>query len=152
MQALNLPPFPFKIVEEKGKLKIFDPIRRKYLVLTPEEWVRQHFIQYLIGVKKFPKGLLRLEGGVASAQRTGRYDALFLTPSGKPLLLIECKAPGVKITGETFFQIARYNGTLGVSYFAVTNGLDHYFVKINPENKSIDSLDDLPLYDALITQ
>lgn len=146
MQALNLPPFPFKIVEEAGKLKIFDPIRRKYLVLTPEEWVRQHFLQYLISEKGFPKGLLKIEGGIPGAQRAGRYDALFLNRSGKPLLLIECKAPGIKITKETFFQIARYNTQFQVPYLAVTNGLEHFFLQIDLVNKNLNSLEDLPHY------
>lgn len=108
-----------------------DPIRRKYLVLTPEEWVRQHFLQYLISEKGFPKGLLKIEVGIQGAQRGGRYDALFLSRSGKPLVLIECKAPGVSITKETFFQIARYNTQFRVPYMAVTNGLEHFFLEID---------------------
>lgn len=150
MHPLNLPPFPFKIVEQNGKLKIFDPIRRKYLVLTPEEWVRQHFIQYLISEKGFPKGLLKLEGGIKNSQRTGRYDALFLNPSGKAVMLIECKAPTVAITKETYFQIARYNIALNVPYLAVTNGLEHHFLKIDSLKNQISYLDEPPDYAYLV--
>lgn len=152
MQALNLPPFPFKIVKENGKLKIFDPIRRKYLVLTPEEWVRQHFIQFLISEKGFPRGLLKLEGAVKNQQRSGRYDALFLDKKGQPLVLIECKAPEVKITGETFFQIARYNTILKVSFLAVSNGLEHFFLKVDFVENKLTTLDDIPQYSYLVKQ
>lgn len=146
MFALNLPTFPFKIVEDQGKHKIFDPIRRKYLVLTPEEWVRQHFIQFLISEKGFPKGLFHLEGGVKVHQKTGRYDAIFKNRNGENVLLIECKAPSVKITQETFHQLARYNSRLNVPYLIVTNGLEHYFLKVDFVGNKIKILNDLPHY------
>ncbi len=147
MQALNLPTFPFKIKEESGKLNIFDPVRRKYLILTPEEWVRQHFIQYLISQKGFPPGLFKIEGGVTHHQRKGRYDALVANRHGEPLMLIECKAPDVSITQETFYQIARYNTEMQVPYFAVTNGLTHYYLKLDLNAKKLNFLDDLPNYE-----
>lgn len=149
MQALNLPPYPFKIVEESGKHKIFDPVRRKYLILTPEEWVRQHFIQFLILKKGFPKGLFKIEGGVSHHQRKGRYDAMVANRQGKPLMLIECKAPSVVITQETFYQIARYNTEMQVPYLAVTNGLQHYFMQIDLQEKQLNFLDELPDYQYL---
>lgn len=150
MQALNLPTYPFKLKEESGKHKIFDPIRRKYLILTPEEWVRQHFIQYLILEKKFPAGLFKIEVGVAHHQKKGRFDALVTDRQGQPLMLIECKAPSVVITKETFYQIARYNTEMEVPYFAVTNGLQHYYFKLDRDAKKLNFLEDLPEYQYLV--
>lgn len=146
MQALNLPTFPFKIIRESGKLKIFDPVRRKYLILSPEEWVRQHFLQYLIIEKGFPAGLLRIENKVRSTQRSGRYDALFVDRSGLPQILIECKAPEVKLTEETTFQIARYNATLKVPFLVLTNGLDHIFMEIGIHDGSFKVFGEIPDY------
>ena len=149
MQALNLPAWPFKIVKDNGKYEIFDPIRRKYLVLTPEEWVRQHFIRFLVDHRGFPAGLLRTERQVKHHQRTGRYDALFVDRQGNPLVLIECKSPSVKITDDTFAQIAKYNSTLQVKYWLLSNGLNHYFGKVNHRLGRLDFLPDLPHYDQL---
>lgn len=149
MHALNLPTYPFKIKEESGKNRIFDPIRRKYLILTPEEWVRQHFIQFLILEKGFPPGLFKIEGGVAHHQRKGRYDALVGDRQGAPLMLIECKAPTVAITKETFYQIARYNTEMEVPYFAVTNGMQHYYLKLDKVAKKLRFLEELPDYQYL---
>lgn len=149
MQELNLPPYPFKILKEKGKFKIFDPIRRKYLVLTPEEWVRQHFIQYLINSKGFPKGLLRLEVRVKHHQRQGRYDALFVDRTGRPHVLIECKAPDISLSRETLEQIARYNSGLQADYLVVTNGLEHFYLKPDPEKGELNFIEDIPEYPYL---
>lgn len=149
MQALNLPAWPFKIVKDNGKYEIFDPIRRKYLILTPEEWVRQHFIRFLVDHRGFPAGLLRTEVQVKHHQRTGRYDALFVDRTGKPFILIECKAPTVPITDETFAQISRYNIGLQAKYMLVTNGMDHFFGKVDHETGRLVFMDDLPQYDQL---
>jgi len=151
MQALNLPPFPFKIQEDSGIRKIFDPLRRKYLVLTPEEWVRQHFVQYLISVKGFPKGLFRLESTVFHHQRKGRFDLLCMDNCNQPVLLVECKAPGIQITQETFDQIGRYNSKLRVPYLAVTNGLEHYFMQADFQKSKANFLEDLPHFQYLVT-
>jgi hypothetical protein len=149
MQPLQLPPYPFKITHTGGKKRIFDPVRRKHLILTPEEWVRQHFLQFLINQKGFPKGLLRIEASVAHSKRRGRYDALFVNRKGSPLVLIECKAPEVPISRETFYQIARYNSKLNVPYLALTNGLEHYFLKIETDTNKISILDEFPDYKDL---
>lgn len=149
MQALNLPTFPFKIQEDSGILKIFDPLRRKYLVLTPEEWVRQHFVQYLISSKGFPKGLFLLENVVQYSQRKGRFDVMCVTRNGHPLLLVECKAPAVKLTQETFDQIGRYNSKLRVPYLAVTNGLQHYYMKVDFQESAVNFIEELPHYKYL---
>ncbi len=152
MQALNLPAFPFKITEDQGRKKIFDPIRRKYLVLTPEEWVRQHFLQYLIIQKGFPAGRFQLEVAVKHSQTIGRFDALSVDDRGNPLLLLECKAPDVKISQETFYQIARYNGTLKAKALAVTNGLQHYFLLFDLGENKFNFVNDLPEYQYLVNQ
>lgn len=149
MQALNLPPYPFKIKIESGKHHILDPVRRKYLILTPEEWVRQHFIQFLILHKGFPGGLFSIEKTVAHHQRKGRYDVMVAGREGKPIMLIECKAPGIEINNETLFQIARYNTNMEVQYFCLTNGLVHLFVEVDREKKQIKYLSEIPHYEYL---
>jgi hypothetical protein len=143
---LNLPPFPFKITDNDGKLTLFDPIRKKDILITPEEWVRQHFIQYLINQKKYPKSLIKLEGGHKLAGMSRRTDILVYNKQGDKLLLVECKAPSVTINQKTFDQIARYNMVHKVNLLAVTNGLQHYFCSIYFENNCYSFLDDLPNY------
>jgi hypothetical protein len=143
---LNLPPFPFKITDNDGKLTLFDPIRKKDILITPEEWVRQHFIQYLINQKKYPKSLIKLEGGHKLAGMSRRTDILVYNKQGDKLLLVECKAPSVTINQKTFDQIARYNMVHKVNLLAVTNGLQHYYCSIDFENNCYSFLDDLPNY------
>ena len=149
MRPLNLPPYPFKLLKEGEKYKILDPIRKKRLVLTPEEWVRQHMVMYLIEHKGFPAGLLRIESEVKYHQRYGRCDAVFLNRNGDSVLLIECKAPEVALNRETFFQIARYNSTIKAKYLLMTNGLEHWVMDIAFQEKGILSLSDLPDYQYL---
>lgn len=149
MQSLNLPVFPFKIVREAGKLRIFDPIRRKYLALTPEEWVRQHFIQFLVKEKGFPAGLFSIEAKVLHHQREGRYDALCMSRLGKPCMLIECKAPAVKISAETFDQVIRYNKTIGAPYLALTNGLEHFIMRVDFQERQVIFMEEIPEYQYL---
>lgn len=121
-------------------------------MLTPEEWVRQHFIQYIIREKGFPGGLIKLESSVHYHQRQGRYDVLCLGRDGNPLLLIECKAPDIKINQGTFDQIARYNTDLKVPYLAATNGLEHYFMRIDFEERKVLYLKELPDYQYITSQ
>lgn len=151
MQELNLPPYPFKIKIESGKHKIFDPVRRKYLILTPEEWVRLHFIQFLILHKGYPGGLFRIEGSVSHHQRMGRYDVMVAGKNGKPIMLIECKAPTVKITRETLFQIARYNTQMEVPYLCLTNGLVHLFVEVDYKKKQLINHPEILHYENLLS-
>lgn len=152
MKALNLPPADLKIVQDKGTLKIFDFVRKKYLVLTPEEWVRQNFLYFLIEHKGFPKGLLKTEIGVKYYQRKGRYDAMFLNRMGSPLLLIECKAPEVKIDSSTLNQAARYNSQTRAPFLALTNGLEHYFIKVDFLENKLVALPEMPTYEYLASQ
>jgi type I site-specific restriction endonuclease len=148
LQPLNLPPYPFKLTEREGRLYVFDELRKKELLLTPEEWVRQHFIQYLIGVKNYPKGLIKIEGGLKLNNRARRTDIVVFNREGNKILLVECKAPEVSITQHVFDQVARYNMVHQVPLLAVSNGLQHYFCEINLADKSYRFTEDLPLYQA----
>lgn len=147
--ALNLPQYPFKISEKENRYFIFDEIRKKHLVLTPEEWVRQHFIQYLIKEKKFPSTLLQIEGGLNLNQTKKRSDILVLNHSGDKIMVIECKAPSVAITQATFDQAARYNSVYKANWLAVTNGLQHYYAKIDHLNGSFLFIEELPEFGLL---
>src|SRR5689334_12958722 len=126
MEALNLPAFAFKVKQEKSKFWIFDGIRRKYLVLTPEEWVRQHFIQYLIQHLHYPKGLISPERGVIYNSLAKRTDICVFDTTGKVCMLVECKASSVKINEATIRQATTYNQNIRAKYVVLTNGLEHY--------------------------
>lgn len=146
LQPLNLPPHPFKITEVNGQLTLFDEIRKKTIVITPEEWVRQHFVQFLIKEKKYPKTLIRLEGGHKLHGMAKRSDIIVFNNTGNKILLVECKAPGVPINQKVFDQIARYNMVHKIELLAITNGLDHYFCMINFETESYSFIKELPVY------
>ncbi|MES2652883.1 MAG: type I restriction enzyme HsdR N-terminal domain-containing protein [Bacteroidota bacterium] len=145
---LNLPTHPFKITEKNGVYFIFDEIRKKHLVLTPEEWVRQHFICYL-KEKGFPSSLLQIEGGLSLNQTKKRSDILVYTNLGEKIMVVECKAPSVQITQATFDQAARYNSVYKAKWLAVTNGLNHYFAKIDHVNGKFVFVEELPDYREL---
>ncbi|HWZ05259.1 MAG TPA: type I restriction enzyme HsdR N-terminal domain-containing protein [Mucilaginibacter sp.] len=146
---LQLPPYPFKITDQNGQLTLFDPIRKKNIVITPEEWVRQHFVQYLINQKKYPKTLIKLEGGHKLHGMAKRSDIVVYNPAGEKILLVECKAPSVTIDQKTFDQVARYNMVHKVKVIAVTNGLQHYFCLIDFEAVNYKFIEDLPAYSQL---
>lgn len=149
MQALNLPSYNYKLKQEANKTFIFDFVRKKYLVLTPEEWVRQHFIHFLIIEKNTPLSLIVIEKGLKLNEMQKRADVLIYSKSKMPLVLVECKAASVKITQETFYQIARYNMVFKVPYLIVTNGLTHYCCKVDVENNSVVFLEDIPMFDEM---
>ncbi len=146
---LNLPPYPFKISERDDLYYIFDEIRKKHLVLTPEEWVRQHFLRYLIAEKGFPSVLLRIEGGLSLNQTRKRSDILVYDNLGEKIMVIECKAPSVPITQATFDQAARYNSVYKARWLAVTNGLSHYYAKIDHDKGAFSFVAELPSYKDL---
>ena len=143
---LNLPPFPFKISEYNGQLTLFDVIRKKEIIITPEEWVRQHFVQFLIHQKHYPKGLIKLEGGHQLNGMQKRSDIVVFNTVGNKILLVECKAPSVPVNEKTFDQISRYNIVHKVGLLAVTNGLQHYYCQINHEKSDYKFLKELPDY------
>jgi len=146
MKKLNLPPYSFKIKSKENKLYIFDMLRKKNVILTPEEWVRQNFIQYLIVEKKYPKSLIAIEKQLKINNLNKRTDILIFDKNGKTNIIVECKAPKVKIAQETFDQIARYNLGLNANYLIVTNGLQHYYCKMDHQLKKYNFLSDIPDY------
>ena len=148
---LHLPPYPFKISEHDGQLTLFDIIRKKDIVITPEEWVRQHFVQFLIRQKHYPKTLIKLEGGHKLLGIPKRTDIVVYNIKGEKTLLVECKAPSVTINQKTFDQVARYNMVQKVSLLAVTNGLKHFYCRINFESNSFEFIEELPDYKETLT-
>ncbi|WBX70544.1 type I restriction enzyme HsdR N-terminal domain-containing protein [Tenacibaculum retecalamus] len=146
MQKLNLPNYTFKLKSNENKTLIFDKWRKKYLVLTPEEWVRQHFVQFLIDEKKYPVSLIALEKQLTINNLKKRTDIVIFSSDGTPNIIVECKAPKIKIAQDTFDQIARYNLKLDANYLIVTNGLQHYFCKLDKENETYIFLEDIPDY------
>ncbi|HVW12560.1 MAG TPA: type I restriction enzyme HsdR N-terminal domain-containing protein [Mucilaginibacter sp.] len=146
LQPLRLPPYPFKITDHDGKLTLFDEIRKKHIVLTPEEWVRQHFVQFLINQKGYPRSLIRLEGGLKLHGMQRRTDIVVFNSAGERILIVECKSPDVGITQKVFDQVARYNMVHKVSILAVSNGLDHYYCTIDFAGGKYQFIEDLPAY------
>ncbi len=146
MTNLNLPPYSFKIKSKENKLYIFDMLRKKNVVLTPEEWVRQNYIQYLINEKKYPKTLIAIEKQLKINNLIKRTDILIFDKNGNPNIIVECKAPSIKITQDAFDQIARYNLKLQAKYLIVTNGLEHFYCKMNYQQMKYDFLKEIPNY------
>lgn len=149
LQPLNLPPYPFKITDDNGKLTLFDELRKRTIIITPEEWVRQHFVQYLIKHKNYPKSLIKLEGGLKLNGLAKRTDIVVFNSAGERVLLVECKAPSVPISQATFDQAARYNMVHKVKFMAVSNGLQHYYCNIDFNKESYTFLQELPDYKLL---
>lgn len=149
MPALNLPSFDAKIVEKDGKRSIFDIVRKKYVALTPEEWVRQHFIHYLITEKSFPKELVANEISLNLNGTSKRCDTVVYNRFLEPLMIIEYKAPHIDITQAVFDQIVRYNMVLHVSYLVVSNGINHYCCLIDYSKGNYSFLNGIPEYKAI---
>lgn len=149
MLSLNLPGFTPKVAEKDGKRTIFDPVRRKYVALTPEEWVRQHFVNYLVTDRGYPKDLLANEVMVKLNGTSKRCDTVAYDRFLVPLVIVEYKAPSIPITRSVFDQIARYNMVLRVGYLIVSNGIHHYCCKIDYDSQTYAFLDGIPAYDAL---
>jgi len=148
MKDLNLPKFDCKIAKKSNKNTIFDTIRKKYVVLTPEEWVRQHFVNYLITHLHYPKALINIEGGLHYNHLQKRSDIVIYNRAGRPFMLVECKAPDVKITQNVFAQAALYNQTLKATYVVVTNGMEHYCYAIDEATASYQFMNKLPVYSS----
>jgi type I site-specific restriction endonuclease len=149
LPKLNLPLYSFRTRQDADKTFIFDEIRKKFLVLTPEEWVRQNFIRYLILEKGFPSSLMVIERGLKVNQNPFRADLLVYDKMGAPLLVVEFKAPPVKITQAAFDQIARYNIRFRVPYLIVSNGLEHYCCQIDFQSESYAFLKEIPAFDLI---
>lgn len=143
---LDFPPYPFRLREKESGLYIFDEFRKKHLLCTPEEWVRQHLVRYMVEQRKYPAGLIRLEGGVAVSGQKRRFDALFSNSRGEKILLAECKSPSVRLTNKVFEQVAAYNTGHRAKFLLVTNGLQHYCCEMNYESVSYRFLPGIPFF------
>ncbi|HUX94307.1 MAG TPA: type I restriction enzyme HsdR N-terminal domain-containing protein [Bacteroidales bacterium] len=149
MKELNLPYYSFKITGKEGNEMILDTIRRKYVRLTPEEWVRQNFVQYLINEGKYPPGLIGIEVMFSLNRLKKRVDILIHNRRGEPVMIVECKEPEVKLEDKVFDQIVVYNMAFKVPYLVVTNGIDHYAFRVNHLENKREYLLAIPLYEDL---
>ena len=152
MQKLNFPSYSFRFKNSENKVSIFDEIRKKFIILTPEEWVRQHVVRFLLEEKKYPKSLINVEKVLTVNGLRKRYDIVVFNPDDSIFVLVECKAPEIKTAQATFDQIARYNMTLKAQYLMVTNGLNHYFCQMDFENEKYQFLRELPNYELKNTK
>jgi len=149
MFRLNLPQYEIKISEKCGKRMIFDFLRRKYVALTPEEWVRQHFVHYLVEHKGYPKGLIGNEIELQIGAKRLRCDTILYNKVARPQMIIEYKAPNIPLQQKVFQQISIYNLLLKVDYLIVSNGIQHYCCKMDYENQKCLFLEDIPDYEKL---
>ena len=150
MQPLNLPPFEANIKRMDGMVKILDVLRQKFVALTPEEWVRQHFVHFLMEQKGYPKTLMANEVAVSLNGMSRRCDTVVYQQEGlKPLMIIEYKRPDVEITQKVFNQICRYNMVLEVEWLVVSNGMKHYCCRINLNDGTYSFVPDIPTYEQL---
>lgn len=143
---LNLPASPLKLTKNQNKVYVFDILRKKNLILTPEEWVRQQWIHFLHTYKAYPLALMKTEGGLIMNDLQKRSDLLIYNNKGEKILLAEFKAPSVKITASTFEQISHYNTVHKIPLLLVSNGLEHYYCTINFEAGTYNFIKDLPNY------
>ncbi len=150
LPTLNFPKTVFKIKEENKRFYIFDKSRKKYVILTPEEWVRQHCLHYLTHEKHYPASLLAVEKEIIQHNKHLRFDIVAYSKQGTPQLLVECKAPEVQINQKVFDQIAAYNLKLNVPYLLVTNGINHYCCMVDFENSKYIFLEQIPDYGIII--
>ncbi|HEY4785369.1 MAG TPA: type I restriction enzyme HsdR N-terminal domain-containing protein [Bacteroidales bacterium] len=149
MQALNLPTYLFNIKSDGGRKFILDVIRRKYVALTPEEWVRQNFIRYLHEEKKYPLSLISVESAFSLYQRDKRSDLLIHNRKGNPIAMVECKSPDVKINKEVFEQIIQYNLKYHLTFLIVTNGMQHFCCKLDHINNTSEFLKEIPDFNLI---
>ena len=149
MFRLNLPPYPIKIQEKGEKRQIFDFLRRKWVALTPAEWVRQNFTHFLVEHKNYPQALLANEVELRIGEKRLRCDTLLYNKELRPRMIIEYKAPTIQIQQKTFDQISVYNLLLKVDYLVVSNGLRHYCCKMDYERQSYQFLEDIPDYETI---
>lgn len=146
MLALNLPQFDVNLKKSEGKIWIFDGIRKKYMVLTPEEWVRQHLINYFVRHLNYPKSLIRVERGLYYNQLQKRSDITVFDRSGNPWMIVECKSPEVELDQKSILQVSVYNSDIQAKYVAVSNGLKHVCYEAKAEAKDVVLLKDFPKF------
>lgn len=146
MQVLNFPQYAFRVKNSENKPFLFDVVRKKFVRATPEEWVRQHVVHYLHRDLGYPLTLINVEKKIALNGTLKRYDVVVYKPDGSIQIMVECKAPQIKIVQATFDQIARYNLQLRAAYLMVTNGCDHYYCTLDYEEKRYRFLKEIPSY------
>jgi hypothetical protein len=144
MVKLNLPPFDFDLRKEGAKVLIFDSLRKRHVTLTPEEWVRQHFIRYLIHHLNYPRALIKVEGGLTFNTLQKRSDIVVFDRTGSPWMVIECKSPDLQLSDRTVMQASVYNHTLKAKYLVVTNGMTHICCEINWESRDTVVMAEMP--------
>ena len=144
MQPLNFPSYTFRVKNSENRTLIFDDVRKKFLLLTPEEWVRQHVVQFLIQEKKYPLSHINVEKQITLNGLKKRYDVVVFKPNGELHILVECKAPEVSISQMTFDQIAQYNFKLNATYLMVTNGLSHYYCQTDFVAEKYEFMQEIP--------
>ncbi|MDQ3392669.1 MAG: type I restriction enzyme HsdR N-terminal domain-containing protein [Bacteroidota bacterium] len=148
MTDLNLPSFEAILRRQGDKYEIFDPVRKKYIILTPEEWVRQHFVNYLVNYMNYPKSLIKLEGGLKYNSLAKRSDIVVYDRKGIPFMLVECKSKDVKLTQKVVEQISVYNKKISAPYQVITNGLIHFCFKMDNVKNSFIFLEGLPDFEC----
>ena len=146
VQDLNFPKFDYRFKSTENKVSIFDIIRKKFVILQPEEWVRQHCVHYLITQRNYPKSLINVEKELTINGLKKRYDIVVFNQDGSIFLMVECKAPKITINQATFDQIARYNLKINAVYLMVTNGINHYYCQMDFEKEQYTFLQDIPSY------
>ncbi|TLP74126.1 type I restriction enzyme HsdR N-terminal domain-containing protein [Maribacter sp. ACAM166] len=144
MQPLNFPSYTFRVKNSENRTLIFDDIRKKFVVLTPEEWVRQHVVRYLLIEKKYPINHINVEKQIKLNGLIKRYDIVVFNSNGKLHILIECKAPAIPISQTTFDQIAQYNIKLNANYLMVTNGLSHFYCQTDTQAEKYEFMQEIP--------
>ena len=150
MEKLNFPDYKFRINQSSNnKLLIFDPLRKKDIVLTPEEWVRQNLVRFLIDERHFPPSLISVEAGLKVNRLSRRYDVLIYNRGRDPFVLVECKAPSISINQKTFDQVTTYNLTVRARYLLISNGIKHYFAGYDSDLKKFQFLEDIPFFEKL---
>ncbi|MGB3466160.1 MAG: type I restriction enzyme HsdR N-terminal domain-containing protein [Cyclobacteriaceae bacterium] len=148
---LNLPEFDYRVKHIDGKPAIFDLLRRKFVILTPEEWVRQHFIHFLINERNFPKGLFRVEKSLNYNRLSKRADIIVCNRSGDPILLVECKSARQKINQAAFDQAATYNKKIGATTSVITNGLRHFCFQTDFSTHQVNFIPNIPFFEELLS-
>lgn len=144
MQPLNFKKYSFRFKSSEKNTYIFDSIRKKFVVLQPEEWVRQHVVKFLTDEKEYPKSIINVEKQITINSLKKRFDIVVFNSDGSIKILVECKAPSVSISQATFDQIAQYNIKLNAEYLMVTNGLQHYYCKIDSQKEKYTFLREIP--------
>lgn len=147
---LNLPKASLKLTKNEGDIFVWDVFRKKKLLLTPEEWVRQHFLHFLVNEKQFPIGLIASEYNIEVNTLQRRCDGVIFNRNSKPIAIIECKAPEINLSESTFYQIAQYNFKLRVDWLFLTNGLETIVAKLNHEQKTINYLQEIPVFGEIV--